>query len=66
MLTATSKQKKEEEILNIFSEIRETTTKDSIEYKKLVQKSIHLFGIGLLSVSKKKMSGQLVLKFFTV
>lgn len=38
MLTATSKQKKEEEILNIFSEIRETTTKDSIEYKKLVQK----------------------------
>lgn len=43
MLTATSKQKKEEEILNIFSEIRETTTKDSIEYKKLVQKNLYTY-----------------------
>ena len=38
MTNNAAKQKKEEEILSIFSKIREIKDKESIDYKKLLRK----------------------------
>ncbi len=66
MVNIAAKQKKEEEILKLFSEIQEIQNKESIEYKKNSRKYTHLFGTGHLSVLGKMMYEQRVLKYFIV